>query len=364
MKNFVLPEDHRPYIDRYFLRSKEILEKENLNPMVKAQVFIRRGNCNVYGIDEAIAILTKYGDIKTSGEIWALKEGDYFEDKEILMTIKAPIQSIIDLETMYLGVLSRDTTLNNGGSLPNSKKIQERMSQIVELVDDRPVSYFGARHWGWEYDYLIATACKNAGAANCSTDEGAKGWGERARGIGTINHALETVYHWQCGLDRAVVEATKAFDKHIDKSVPRVALIDYANKEITDTLNVYKEVPSLAGVRIDTCGENYMETAPQDKVSDRGVSLSGVVEFNNCLMERAIRNDIKIILSSGFGNVDKVKSFVDYEKRENVRLFDGLGVGGVFESRLATMDIIEVEGQEIHKVGREPRNNDRLERVL
>ena len=60
MKNFNLPKDYKPYIDKYFLRAKTILKKENLNPIVKIQVFIRKGNCKVYGINEAIAILTKY----------------------------------------------------------------------------------------------------------------------------------------------------------------------------------------------------------------------------------------------------------------------------------------------------------------
>ena len=139
-----LPKDHRPYIDKYFLRAKEILQKENLNPTVVAQVFIRKGNCKVYGIDEAIAILTKYGK---NLEIYSLNEGDYFENGECLMRIKAPIQDIIDLETMYLGVLSSETTLKNGGDDIDLSKIYTNMATIVELVKPRPVMYFGASTW-------------------------------------------------------------------------------------------------------------------------------------------------------------------------------------------------------------------------
>ena len=60
MKNFNLPRDYRPYIDKYFLRAKEILKQDCLNPIVKYQVFIRKGDCKVYGINETKAILTKY----------------------------------------------------------------------------------------------------------------------------------------------------------------------------------------------------------------------------------------------------------------------------------------------------------------
>ena len=41
-----------------------------------------------------------------------------------------------------------------------------------------------------------------------------------------------------------------------------------------------------------------------------------------------------------------------------------LGVGGVFESRMATMDIIQVDGKDIHKVGRMPKDTSRLVKVI
>ena len=65
MKTFNLPTDHKPFADKYFLRANEILKAENLNPWVRAQVFIRKGPGKVYGVDEALAILEKYGLIQT-----------------------------------------------------------------------------------------------------------------------------------------------------------------------------------------------------------------------------------------------------------------------------------------------------------
>ena len=356
MKNFNLPQDHRPYIDKYFLRAKEILKKEGLNPIVKAQIFIRQGNCKVYGINEAIAILTKYANSK-SMKIYALKEGDYFKSGETLITIEAPIQDIIDLETMYLGVLSARTTLeNNLGYFINLKKVRENMEKIVELIKPRPVSYFGVRHWHYTSDYDIAKACKDAGATNCSTDAGAKAWGKNGKGIGTIPHALEAIYHWKYGLEYAVILSTGAFDRYMDISIPRIALVDYANREITDSINVAHFVDAI---RIDTCGENYMEGV----LDRKGVTVEGVYLVRKSLNDNGFSN-VKIILSSGFGNPNKVKTFLDIEKRLNIKLFDSLGVGGVFESRMATMDIIEVEGKEIHKVGRISKPNNNLRRQI
>jgi len=367
MKNFNLPKDHRPYIDKYFLRAKEILEKDELNPMVKVQVFIRRGDCKVYGIDEAIAILCKYSDIQKTGHIYALKEGSLFAPGEIAMLIEAPIQSIIDLETMYLGVLSAETTLKNGGKDIDTGKINQKMDQIVELSGKRPVSYFGARHWRFDRDLDIAVACCTGGATNCSTDEGAKAWGKDCKGIGTIPHALEAIYHWQDGLENTVYAATHAFEKHMHPSIPRIALVDYANREILDSLDI---APIVNGIRIDTCGENYMQGvigashwSGEAWFRGKGVSLNGVYLIKKLLNDSGYK-DVKIILSSGFGNPDKVRAFIDAEKGLKTKLFDSLGIGGVFESRMATADIISVGGEEIHKVGRGPKPVNRLRKVF
>ena len=372
MKNFNLPSDYRPYIDKYFLRAKEILQKENLNPMVKVQVFIRKGEVRAYGIDEAIAILLKYSDIEKTGHIYSLEEGDNFKPGETLMIIEAPIKSIIDLETMYLGVLSAETTIQNDKKDIEPSLVQLNMRKIVNLIGNRPVSYFGARHWRYNLDGMIASSCKLGGATNCSTDFGARvGFSKPFdKGIGTIPHSLEAIYHWKYGLRNAVLKSTEAFDRIINQVVPRIALVDYANLEITDSIRVAESLKErLYGIRIDTCGENTMQGAYIMEIPEmpfwygNGVTVSGVVKVRKALNERGFES-VKIILSSGFGNPDKVKEFIKCEEREGMKLFDGLGVGGVFDSRMATADVVEVEGKEIHKVGRVYKPNGKLKKVF
>ena len=75
MREFNLPEKHEPYTDKYFLRSNQVLKGEGMNPYVKMQVFIRKGPGRVYGIEEAVAILDKYSNIRDKGRILALPEG-------------------------------------------------------------------------------------------------------------------------------------------------------------------------------------------------------------------------------------------------------------------------------------------------
>lgn len=389
----VLPTEFRPYIDKYFLRSEQILKEENLNPWVVAQVMIRKGPGAAHGIDEAIAMIEKYTKLKEhGGQVYALEEGSTYQSGETLLHIEGPILDIIALETMYLGVLSSETTRHTDGlQRIDLKEAEEHMQQVVAAADGRPVSYFGARHWRYDQDMSISQAAFKGGATSCSTDAGAATVGQS--GMGTIPHVLMNIYAWKVGRERAVEAATLAFDKYIDRSVPRIALPDYNNREIQDSLATARALNgNLAGVRIDTCGENIAEGAlisptiseardgiwrnvqlpaldePRAKYwYGRGVTVTGVYALRRALDATGFY-DVKIILSSGFGDTEKVKAFVDAEKQLGRRLFDGLGVGGIFESRAAKMDIVMVgEDREhltkISKVGRGFKENRGLKAI-
>lgn len=384
-----LPDSHRPYADKYFLRSGEILAAEELNPWVRAQVFIRKGPGEVRGMDEALAILDKFSDLKEQGgRVYTLKDGDFYSPKETLMVIDAPVQSIIELETMYLGVLTAQTTrFNDDVGEIDCNAVRDNMAAVVDAADGRPVTYFGPRHWHWSRDAAITRATFEGGAVAASSDIGAAPNGKV--GVGTIPHALENVYAFYYGKDRAVVESTKAFDRVIDPDVPRVALVDYNNKEIDDSIATADALEGrLSAVRVDTCGENIAQGAlssPKDATDPvwngvelpslgepeskywygNGVSITGVYALRKAL-DAAGHKDVKIFLTSGFGDVEKVKAFVAAERGLGVRLFDGLGVGSVVRpARYATMDIVAVglapdQMRPVSKVGRSYNPNSRL----
>lgn len=390
-----LPERFEPFSDKYFLRTHEVLKTEGLNPFVRAQVFIRKGPGEVGGVEETLAMLEKFTDLKAQGgKVYALPERAQYRAKETLMVIEGPIQEIIALETLYLGALSAATTrLNDHISSVDTKAAEENMRKVVELAEGRPVSYFGARHWSYTEDPAIAYAAYKGGATSCSTDAGAATFGQV--GQGTIPHALENIYAWKHGKENAVVEATLAFDRVIDPAVPRIALIDYNNRELDDSVAVADALKGkLYAVRVDTCGENIAQgalissrceeadawraqgiTLPEDTAPEarfwygNGVTVTGVYALRRAL-DQFGHKDVKIILTSGFGDPEKVKAFVDAEKALGVKLFDALGVGGIYKPcRMATMDIVAVGETEdtmtpISKVGRPYNANPRLERMM
>jgi nicotinate phosphoribosyltransferase len=390
-----LPERFEPFSDKYFLRTHEILKAEGLNPWVRAQVFIRKGPGEVAGIEESLAMLERFTELKANGgKVYALPERSPYRPKETLMVIEGPMQDIIALETLYLGALTAATTrLNDNVEKVDLTAAEGNMRQVVELAAGRPVSYFGARHWSYTEDPAIAYAAYKGGATSCSTDAGAATFGQV--GQGTIPHALENIYAWKYGKENAVVEATLAFDRVIAPEVPRIALIDYNNRELDDSVAVADALKGkLYAVRVDTCGENVAQGAlisprceeadawraqgialpPEDSPEARfwygtGVTVTGVYALRKAL-DQFGHQDVKIILTSGFGDPAKVQAFVDAEQKLGVKLFDALGVGGIYKPcRMATMDVVAVGETEdtmtpISKVGRPYNPNPRLTRMM
>lgn len=369
------------YTDKYFLRSNEILKKENMNPWVNMQVFVRKGPGKVAGINEATNLILENSNLeKIGGRIYSKNEFDFYQPKETIMNIIAPIQEIMELETVYLGVLTAGTTRLNDKYDLDFNKIGKQMNDVVNLVGNRDVLYFGARHWHYSYDSALANLAFENGVTSVATDNGAEFSG--MKGVGTIPHALENIFGYYNGLENAVLESTKAFDKNININVPRIALVDYSNFEITDSLRVARELgDKLFGVRMDTCGENISEGGKLGNKKyweGKGVTVEGVYALRKKLNEAGYEN-VKIILSSGFSNPEKIRAFNEAEKYYGIRLYDSIGAGFLDEPRTFTADIIAVgETVEevdfysnkvytkniIHKVGRPPRLNKSLRRKL
>ena len=382
---FTLPTNPDAYTDKYFLRARQILAAKGLDPWVRAQVMIRKGPGNVFGIGEAVAILEQYGQVSANGgTIKALPEGAPYAPRETLMLVEARISDIIALETMYLGVMSAETTLANDRHGVDLAEVEDRLAQIVQAAGGRHVSYFGARHWRFDEDAAIAAAAFRGGAQTCSTDIGAATVGKK--GIGTIPHVVENVYAYYVGMDNAVRQAVAAFDEVIDKAVPRILLCDYRNKEIDDSLASARALGGrLNACRVDTCGENVGQGAaatfaealgqglPVERVPQQeqkywfgtGVTVSGVYALRKAL-DREDFGYVNLALSSGFASPAKVRAFVRAEQMLDSKLFEMLGVGQVFSSRGAKMDIVAVGEDPAHmrpiaKTGRGYRPNDRLE---
>ena len=285
------------------------------------------------------------------------------------MIIKGPAQSFIELETMYLGVLSHNLTEAVGISAPKPAEIKEKLQKLKDIYQDIPIVYFGARHYHWSLDKMIAGAALEGGAVQTSSDIGSSNVG--LKGVGTTPHALTLILASTYGKTQATLETAYLFDKHMPEEIPRVTLVDTFNRELTDSLMVAKYFGKRNnGFRIDTCGENIGEGGLYNRGKHRdptfkkgtGVTIELARNLRNNLVKNGFGEYTNVFLSSSFGNEDKAKAFVQanelYKQETGFSLFEGVGIGEVSKARFCTADIFEVDGKSMYKTGRPVENID------
>jgi nicotinate phosphoribosyltransferase len=331
------------YSDKYFVRTREVLQHHGRDPVVTMQVF-QKGNAWVAGTDEAIAILKlcltdgyRFEDL----EVESLRDGDRATPWETVMHITGPYAAFAHLETLYAGVLARRT------------RIATKTRTVVEAAWPRPVLFFPARHDHWMVQTGDGWAAHVAGAIGVSTDAQASWWG--SRGIGTVPHALIAAF----GGD--TVAATRAFADAMDEEVRVISLVDFENDCVGTSLAVARALGGrLWGVRLDTAG-TMVDRALVGEMGDfdpRGVNPQLVLRVREALDAEGF-HDVRIVASGGF-TAQKIHHFNEREVP-----VDAYGVGSalVRGSYDYTADVVRVEGREVAKVGRWFRPNPRLERV-
>ena len=96
--------NYKEHADKYFLRSKKILEGEGINPIVRYQVFARQDIPSLKGIEEAVSFIREVTGDKI--KIYSLSDGNSYSSGEPMMKLEGRVQDLIDLETGYLGIIS------------------------------------------------------------------------------------------------------------------------------------------------------------------------------------------------------------------------------------------------------------------
>jgi nicotinate phosphoribosyltransferase len=328
------------YTDKYFERTREILRADTHSSRALMQVTGKAGGY-LSGVDEAIAILKLCAEDWPSLTVTALYEGDEFEDWDTVMTIEGPYECFAHLETLYLGVLGRRT------------RICTNTRRLVEAARPKPVLFFGARHDYWGAQAGDGYAAYAGGASSVSTDAQASLFG--GSGIGTVPHSLIAAY------DGDTVRASKAFADHV-QAVDLIALVDYENDCVRTSLEVARALEGrLWGVRLDT-SENLVDKSviPQmGAFKPTGVNPQLVWNVRNALDAEGF-GEVKIVVSGGL-NAARVRAFE--EEKAPVDVY-AIGSSIVHDGRFDfTGDIVLVDGKPQSKIGRELRQNPKLDRV-
>lgn len=337
------------FTDVYFRKSALVAINSDLNPKVKYRIF---------GRFDGIAALTPTKELiqtlAPNAKVDILPDGTPFSKTDTIMVLEDHFQNIVELETMYL----------QWAALPCYCAKQAK--EIIEASKGKQVLDFAARHLFDPTSTALASyGASVGGITGHSTDVGANALSylntqaayykevinygnnftynhvltSEKRGVGTTPHALIALFRGNYK-DMALAY-TKTFPD--DKFI---ALIDYNNKEIDDSLGLLELLgDKLYGIRIDTCGENVAQGATD---GNTGVAYNAVSNLRKVLNENGGRH-VRLYVSSGF-NVSKTKEFMLSAPNS----FDGIGTGS-FIPKLpnCTADIFEVDGIKECKKGRE-----------
>jgi len=313
--------------DVYFLRSHQIMEREGVNPRVTME-FFPSGDGILCGMREVLALLGKA--LPSESEVWALKEGEPFHLKEVVLRVTAPYLSFGIYETAILGILAHESGWATAAR------------ECVEAAQGVPIVSFGARHVHPAVVAVMDYAATVGGCVSCSSLAGAQLAGVNPSG--TMPHAMIICFG-------DTVRAAIAFDKHMPPDVPRIVLVDTFHDEPEESLRVAGALGDhLHGVRLDTPGE-------------RGSVTPDLVIEARARLDLAGFQHVKLLVSGGV-NPGRIREFL-----EAGAPVDSFGVGSYISGARPidfTADIKQVEGKAVAKRGRIPGiiANPRLHRSI
>jgi nicotinate phosphoribosyltransferase len=330
----------------YFLKTKEIVEEFCPTHIVTMQ-FFQKNNAVLCGTDEVIALVKTFAANPDSLEIHSLKDGDKISPFETVLTISGPYQDFGYLEGIIDGILSRRTS------------VATNVYNVVKAAGlngiQKPVIFMGDRDDHFTQQAGDGYAAYIGGATAQATHAMNEWWGKE--GMGTMPHALIQLFNGD------IVAACDAYNKKYPDD-ELIALVDYNNDAITDSLNVARAFgDKLRGVRVDTSRTMIDKYFVRNQhllgtFDPRGVNAELIFALRKALDEEGF-NHVRIVVSGGF-NEDRITQFE--EKKVPVDMY-GIGSSLLKITVSFTGDNVLLNGKHQAKEGRRYRPNPRLEKV-
>ncbi|MEC7837291.1 MAG: nicotinate phosphoribosyltransferase [Chloroflexota bacterium] len=312
----------------YLHRTLNILRNEGLNPYVTYEIESTNSGI-VCGINQIIDLLDNVLP-ESDRELWALQEGNEISENEVVLRIKARFASFGLYETSLLGTL---TSCSSWATAAHD---------CVIAASGIPVVSFASRSVHPSVAGQVDYSAYVGGCSAVSSLVGGKL--TQTTPSGTMPHSLVLIMG-------ETVRAALAFDRHMEKNVPRVVLIDTFKDEAEEAIQVGKAMKeTLRGIRIET------------PIERGGITPNLVDEINKKLEgEQIMGCDIYV---SGDMTPEDIKKFVDNESNVAGFAIDNyIARGSKINFRA---DIKEIEGKPIARRGRMPgmKISSRLDRVF
>jgi len=386
------------------------------NLEVEMQWFTRRpGTTVVVGVDKALAMLRhcagylegdRFVETWNNLEVEAVHDGvtvTYNGDPARIlpvMRVRGRYRDFAMLETPTLGILTR------------ASRVATNVYLTFIAARGKPVLFFPARFDAHEvqaadgYAYNIAIQRFNADSAGAnhasplhpfvSTDAQGDWWG--GAGGGTVAHAAIACFFGDTAAAMLAFAATRP------PSIPRIALVDFNNDSVTDSLRTLEAMFEkyrlamdrgdeteasryrLYGVRLDTAGSVRDVSVPPlgDPSLDLGVTPRLVFNVRHALdhaweswslpsgwhdRAREYCQQVRIVVSGGF-TPEKIARFEKLGVPADIYavgswLFNNSDHAGTVTDFTADVVRIKVHGEwvDMVKVGRKRCDNSDLQRV-
>lgn len=306
--------------DIYFLHTLDILRKAGKDRERVVAEATTAGLPNGWpwgvfcGLEEAVRLLEG-----KEVSLWALPEGSLFP---AITPRGIPLPPMI-LEGPYGDWALYETPLL--GMICQASGIATKAARLRKLAGDRQVLSFGVRRMHPAIAPMIERSAYVGGVDAVTTPLGAELLGAPA--AGTMPHALAILM----GGPR---EAFLALHKHLEKKIPRIALVDTYYDEKTEALLAVEAIPDLAGVRLDT-------------PSSRRGNFPAIVREVRWELDLRGHRDAKIYVSGG---IDEASIPALLEAGA-----DGFGVGTSLSNAPTidfALDIVELRGKPAAKRGK------------
>lgn len=299
--------------DVYFLRTREILDREKIDAAVRAEVTVKAfPNSWTWGVlagIEEVAGLLEGLPI----DVDAFPEGASFRVGEPVVTIAGPYREWGHYETAILGLLCQ------------ASGIATKAARCKSAAQGRPVISFGARRMHPALAPMIERNAFIGGCDGVAVVKSAELIKEEP--VGTMPHALVLILG-------DTVEAAKAFDAVIDPGVKRVVLIDTLNDEKFEALRVAEALGDrLFAVRFDT-------------PSSRRGNMREILKEVRWELDYRGFPGVKLFISGG---VD------EGEIQELNPVADAYGVGTAISNAPVmnfALDLVEIDGRPMAKRGK------------
>ncbi|KAF0815946.1 MULTISPECIES: nicotinate phosphoribosyltransferase [unclassified Cytobacillus] len=330
----------------YFLKTREIVKKYHADKIVTMQ-FFQKNHAVLCGTDEVIALLKTFADRPDDLEIHSLKDGDKISPFETVMTITGRYQDFGYLEGIIDGILARRTSVaTNVYNVVKAAGVSGVQKQVI-FMGDRD-DHFTTQAGDGYAAYIGGATAQATHAMN-------EWWGKK--GMGTMPHALIQMFKGD------IVAATEAYQETFPED-DLVALVDYNNDAITDSLKVARAFgDELIGVRVDTSRTMIDQYFLRNQhllgtFDPRGVNAELIFALRKALNDEGFGH-VKIVVSGGFTE-SRIREFE--EKGVPVDTY-GVGSSLLKINTGFTGDNVMIDGKHAAKAGRRYRPNPRLEKV-